>query len=296
MVTAAHVVEGAVQVDGRPYTGSVVGYDPAVDLAVLHINQKAFGASLRFADLDPAPGTKVAALGYPNGAALRMTEGTVVAVGGSVDVEGHHREDLLEFDADSQPGNSGGPVIDSDGRVVGVLIAGNPAGRAFAIPTSIVRENVADLDSMPTPPPVRCATTPLGPDDGAGAQLPTEDLTTAVASTLAHYFTGVNSGDFELAYSQFSARMRNNIPFHAFADGVSTSYDFGFDVVDADLHEHYSLLWLRFVSLQRSDKGPDGESCTQWSLIYELTRTPEGRFAIDGVSPADATSGHTPRA
>lgn len=302
VVTAAHVVDGAVavsvQVDGRPHTAWVTRIDPSIDLALLQIGQVAAGSSLQIAGTDPAGGTSVAALGYPEGTPLRMTEGSVVGRDRSVSIlDGSTLHGLLETDADAQRGNSGGPLIDRQGRVVGVVIAGDPrpSGQTFAVPASIIGPRVSEPDSMPIPAAVQCDGRLLGPEDDTAAQFPVEDLSREVARTLADYFVGINTGDYRLAYDQLSPRIRGGSRgFESFADGVSTSYDFGFDILDADLQPDYAWVWLEFVSLQDPALGPDGESCTEWSLVYEFVRADDRRFLIDRVSGRGDTSGHQP--
>lgn len=147
---------------------------------------------------------------------------------------------------------------------------------------------------MPAPTPAHCDGPLLGPDSDVSDQFPAEDLTREVAITLADYFFGINSGDYRLAYEQLSPRIRNNGTFESFADGVSTSHDFGFEFVAVDLQSDYAWVWLEFVSLQDAAHGPDGESCTEWSLEYELILAADGRFLIDRVAGRGGTSGHQP--
>lgn len=297
LLTAAHVVDGAVavsaQVDGEPHHAEVIGFDDSADLAVLEIDQGAAGTALQIADSDPVAGDQVAALGYPLGAPLRLTEGRVLAVDRPASVEGSVRYDLLESDAAGWNGNSGGPLVDRNGNVVGVVIAGPTNGsRTFAVKASEVRSR---MSAMPEPPTVTCEQPPLGPDDEAAAGLPgSTQLTDAVAETFAAYFSGINSGDYARAYDQLSPRLTRSDGFESFAEGVSTSYDFAFDVRDSDISSDSAFVWLEFVSLQDPDLGPDGESCTQWSLEYELVKSGDGRFLIDRVRGHEATSGHRP--
>lgn len=241
LVTAAHVVTGAVsvsvQVDGTPHVAEVAGIDESIDLATLRISGDASAAALQFSDAEPVVGDAVAALGYPSGTALRLTEGSVLSLDEPANVEGEVRRDLLESNASSRKGNSGGPLIDPAGDVVGVVIAGRKdATRSLAVQSSDVQPM---LSSMPPPSPHSCDEPPLGPDDRSAAGLPdASELTEAVAETFGAYFGGINSGAYAMAYDQFSPRLASPRGFDAFAAGVSTSYDFGFDVRDADFSPH----------------------------------------------------------
>ena len=80
----------------------------------------------------------------------------------------------------------------------------------------------------------------------------------------------------------------------SFAEGVSTSYDFSFDVRSVEETVDGPVVWLEFVSLQAPEYGPDGDSCTNWSLDYELTWLADGRLVIDRVTGHGDTSGHVP--
>lgn len=301
VVTAEHVVHGAVavsvQVDGVPYAADVVGVDEAADLAVLELHTAAAGQVFRFADADPERGDSVAALGYPDGDPLRLSEGTVDAVDQSKWIEDEMLHDLIGSDATSRPGNSGGPLIDAHGEVVGVVVAGQmpPGELSWAVQVSAVEPKVTNPAAMAPPAAAPCAEPPLGPDDQAVAGLPSEDeVGFEVALTFARYFGGINSGDYLDAYDQLSTRLRAGSTYEAFADGVSTSYDYGFEVRDAQLGQERPRVTLEFVSLQDPQYGPSGESCTVWLLEYELVRAVDGQFLIDEVNPPPGADAHMP--
>lgn len=297
LVTAAHLVNQAVsvsaQVDGTPRTAEVVGIDESADLAVLEIGEVASGTALAFAEADAQIGDAVAALGYPDGTALRLTEGHVLHVDQTVDVEGDLRHEVVESQVTARPGNSGGPLINVDGDVVGVVIARPEDGsRTIAVEASTVRSRIS---AMAPPSDISCEQPPLGPDDPDGTDFPdTTTLTDGVAATFAAYFAGINTGDYASAYDQLSPRLASPGGFDPFAEGVSTSYDFAFDVRAADLNDDTAHVWLEFVSLQDPAYGPDGEPCTQWSLDYQLVRGADNRFLIDHVTGHHGAPPHRP--
>jgi len=132
MVTSAHVVEGTTRggasfVDGWETGFDVVGRDRLSDLAVLKLE----GGDVPAAELGDASalvvGQLVVALGNPLGFSGSVSAGVVSAVGRSIaaNSEGHTRlvENVIQTDAALHPGNSGGPLADSAGRVVGVNTA-----------------------------------------------------------------------------------------------------------------------------------------------------------------------------
>lgn len=155
IVTNNHVVEGADEVsvhlrDGREYTAQVVGQDDKTDLALLKIDADDLEAA-KFGDSDGARvGDWVVAIGNPFGLGGTATAGIVSARGR--DIQSGPYDDYLQIDAPINQGNSGGPVFNTDGEVVGVNTAifspnGGSVGIGFAIPSNQVSDIIAELKS-----------------------------------------------------------------------------------------------------------------------------------------------------
>jgi serine protease Do len=144
LLTSAHVVAGrqrrgsAQFTDGRDFGFTVVGSDPLSDLAVL----RADGADLEAAHLGEADelrvGQLVVAIGNPHGFAGSVTAGVVSALGRSLPARSGRAvrviDNLIQTDASLNPGNSGGALVDSAGRVVGVNTAVAGVGLGLAVP------------------------------------------------------------------------------------------------------------------------------------------------------------------
>jgi Do/DeqQ family serine protease len=158
IVTNHHVVANASRlmvrtVDGREYNAEVVGSDPNTDIALIKVNpgQGEELPVINFADSDNVRvGDWVLALGNPLGFDFTVTAGIVSAKGRRVTPQAEHLESFIQTDAAINMGNSGGPLVDLLGRVVGVntMIAGGGnrfVGYGFAVPSNLAQRVVRDL-------------------------------------------------------------------------------------------------------------------------------------------------------
>lgn len=154
IVTNHHVVAGAqtVQVtltDGRKFDAEVLGSDPATDIALLSIKADvdlpfvSFGTSQSM-----RVGDEVVAVGNPFGLSSTVTSGIISAK--SRDINSGPYDEFIQTDAAINRGNSGGPLFNNDGDVIGVNTAiispgGGSVGIGFAVPSDVVRDVVAEL-------------------------------------------------------------------------------------------------------------------------------------------------------
>ena len=153
IVTNAHVIEQADEIavslsDGQTVNAEIVGKDEKTDIAVIRIKKEGLQAS-KLGDSDKVRvGEFVIAAGNPFGLSASITSGIVSAKGrGNVGITDY--EDFIQTDASINQGNSGGPLVNLDGEVIGINTAmlgrnGN-IGIGFAIPVNLVKDIVDDL-------------------------------------------------------------------------------------------------------------------------------------------------------
>jgi len=115
IVTASHVVEGSntmtVTLDGNPVATQIVGFDASGDVALLQSDSALPGPYIPLADSAPGVGERVAAIGFPLGAGLTLTQGSVSALGQDLTVNNNQLAGLVQTDTALNPGNSGGPLV-----------------------------------------------------------------------------------------------------------------------------------------------------------------------------------------
>ncbi len=154
ILTNNHVVDGADKItvtfsDGKIHEAKVLGKDPTFDLAVLKIDGKGTDFPvLELGDSDTTEvGEWVVAIGNPFGLEHTVTVGVVSAKNRSIHAGKVNFDGFLQTDAAINPGNSGGPLIDLNGRVVGINTAIVPyaQGIGFAVPVNMAKQVMDDL-------------------------------------------------------------------------------------------------------------------------------------------------------
>ena len=162
IVTAAHVVDGASTVkvtfsDGTTRTATVTGKDDATDVAVLKFNPS--GLNLHPLELGSSAslgvGDALAAIGSPFGYEESLSTGIVSGLDRTIQApNGFTVSHAVQTDAAMNPGNSGGPIVDSSGRVIGIAdqiatdgSAEQSSGVGFAVPIDLVKSELADLQA-----------------------------------------------------------------------------------------------------------------------------------------------------
>ncbi len=155
IVTNDHVVESAssfqvrIGVDTKPIPAKLMGKDPSSDLAVLKVDPGAVKGGLKPLELGDSnalePGDQAIAIGSPFGLEGTVTTGIVSSLGRTIEAPNKFPiANAIQTDAAINPGNSGGPLLDGNGRVIGVnsqirSSTGTNTGLGFAVPVATVK-------------------------------------------------------------------------------------------------------------------------------------------------------------
>ena len=161
VVTNDHVVSGSRQFrvrfgeDGEPVDAELLGTDPSSDLALLKVDPEAVEGGLQPLELgaseDLRPGDPAIAIGSPFGLEGTVTSGIVSSLGRTIQApNGFSISNAIQTDAAINPGNSGGPLLDAEGRVIGVNSQirtedGASAGVGFAVPVDEIKRALPAL-------------------------------------------------------------------------------------------------------------------------------------------------------
>jgi len=153
-LTNSHVIAGSSGIeaetsDGRTLIADLIGEDPATDLALLRLHSPSSFPSAELGDSNELRvGDFVLAVGSPFGLARSVTLGIVSALGRSLAGHGGRRiEGVIQTDAPLNPGNSGGPLLAHDGRVIGIntAVVQGSQGLCFAVPSNTAKFVVGEV-------------------------------------------------------------------------------------------------------------------------------------------------------
>ena len=176
ILTNYHVIADARQVEvtlhnRKKFKATVVGTDPAHDLAVIQIKAPALVPAVLGDSHNLQVGQKVYAIGNPFGLAGTMTRGIVSSIRPVREPNGAYIDEAIQTDAAINPGNSGGPLMNWHGEVIGINTmilsnVGQNAGIGFAIPINTAKAVLNDLVTLGRVrrPALGVRTIPIGPE------------------------------------------------------------------------------------------------------------------------------------
>lgn len=214
IVTNNHVIAGANAIEvtlnnNRTYPARLVGTDPATDVAIIKIEEQGLPV-IPFADSDKLRlGEWVLAIGSPYDLRSTITAGIVSAKGRSMPKDPNNPnefriESFIQTDAAVNPGNSGGALVNKEGKLVGVNTAiisqtGSYAGYSFAVPSNIVKRIADDLMDYGTVHRARLGVMMLPVNDEIAKELKLSSVNgvyiTDMASDSAAAEAGIKVGD-----------------------------------------------------------------------------------------------------
>ena len=226
VVTNNHVIKDAedilVRVDGdKEYKVKVIGADPLSDIAVLKIQSKDKFKSVKFGDSDKAKiGDWVLAIGNPFGFGGTVTSGIISAknrnLGGAIT----RYEDFIQTDASINVGNSGGPLFDMQGNVIGINTAilgqSGSIGIGFSIPSNSAKVIIDQLIEFGETKRgwlgVRIQYVTKEIADVEGLDKPKGALVASVAEDSPSDKAGIKSGDIILEFNKTPIKEMNELP------------------------------------------------------------------------------------
>ncbi len=325
VLTAAHVVRHSssldVAVGNQHRRGTVVGLQNDADLALVALSSPVTGHVFTLAPTDPEVGTDVVALGYALGGQLALAGPGLVSAQGEdtyqVDeVTGRHYDiaGMLRTTLPTNPGNSGGPVLDAQGRIVAVVsgsapstaVLGDsgqidlsvPSGIKYDTPASTVAPLLARWSTARHPVPVDdCSTsspTSTSPPAVSVRVVPGGALAEEVGALFQQYATAVNAQDIDRAFDLHATAWRDSQDRAAFRQGMKTSSYSDVRVLSVDKAADGSVTArVTFRTHQDAQWGPNGLVCSDWYLQYTLVRQ-DGGLRIDQSVPVPGHNAFTP--
>jgi serine protease Do len=242
IVTNNHVVEGASRItvnfqDGTQMAAKLIGVDPDSDVAVLRVSATGLAAAPVGTSSDLMIGESVIAVGNPFGLSGSVTTGVISALGRSVPSkeEGRTFTDFIQTDASINPGNSGGPLLNIEGKVVGIntAIYANAQGIGFAIPVDRARKVIQDIlrYGQVHSAWIGAVTATLTPEEAkrTGARVPHGALVARVFSGSPAQAAGLRAGDVITSVGGRAVDSRE--AFSTYTATVSSGQPLGLSVV-----------------------------------------------------------------
>ena len=224
VITNNHVIQGAEDIyirldDGREYKAKVIGADPLSDIAVLKMDSKEKFIPVKFGDSDKARiGDWVIAIGNPLGLSGTVTSGIISARNRDIGVNRY--EDFIQTDASINVGNSGGPLFNMDGDVIGINTAifgrGGSIGIGFAIPSNGAKKVIEQLIKFGETKRgwlgVRIQTVSKEIADAEKLDRPRGALVASVAENSPSDKAGIKAGDIILEFDGKLINTMNELP------------------------------------------------------------------------------------
>ncbi|WP_156035266.1 S1C family serine protease [Terrabacter tumescens] len=306
VMTANHVAAGASAITLQFADGvtraRIVGLDPTTDSALLRTDDAITDKALPLARALPDLGESVGVLGFPlQTYELRFTEGSVSGLHEPVSYDGGPEIDAMVTDSAINGGNSGGPVLDSSGKVIG-LVSGHrlwvtgdrspePAqGQGYLIPGTDLATNLDRWRSLPEQPLADCG----DPYDAAGAERTIEvnvasddAVASDIARSLLVHGEAINTGNYDAAWQVFTRRMQRKLQsVDSWSAGLGTSYWKGISIQRVTGSAAAKVVRTILRTEQSAENGHDGQTCSVWVIDYGMIRVAGAWLINSAKSPS----------
>lgn len=309
VMTAAHVIDGAasitVQQGASEASANTVALDRQHDSALIRMKSPGVTAkALPLRDQDPPKGSALGILGYPLGTHdLRITTGILSGVDESIRYEGDvsaqiAAEHSYVTDAVINGGNSGGPVLDLNGTVIG-LVTGKAIGRSgnaiegtgFVVPARYLADNLANWRNITEVMVLNCGggAPPSSRSSEREFEVTIDGVTTpkalGIRNVLQEHGRAINRGQYSEAWRLFTPRMKNDIgSYDSWRGKLSSAFWINATLLGVrDDDNGRSLADVRLQTRQEPRDGYEGQSCSEYYNRYRMVRE-SGQWRIDKVS------------
>lgn len=311
VMTAAHVVKGAATIsvrteDGEPSSAVIWGIAENNDAALLSVPALSSPATLQLADALPVRGAELAVLGFPLWAnTVQVSNGLMSGLPDSVDYADQHVDAAFTTNAETNGGNSGGPVLDATGNVVGMISGGQNwedadhsrpvEGRNYVIPSTDLRPWLEKWSSAQVEVPLESCETDVEPGyPTESADYPViintdHPMAAEFAQKLYTFGLSINSGSYESAFHLYDEDLQARVGGLAgWSTGMTSSYWLRLTILDVVQDGDSYQVDIALRTNQAADRGPDGQTCSDWTLEYTFVPSARGWLVHEAKGEAVA--------
>ena len=291
VVTAAHVVADGRTISVQTPDGQTVSSHPVLisaetDTAVLHLDDPLETSQVfSLADEVPARGSELAVIGYPFGEyELSITNGIVSRLPGPVDYGDQVVERAFTSNAATNGGNSGGPVIDHSGQVIGLVSGGRNwdrdrpvEGVNYMIPVTDIGRSVSAASSLSQSLVVPCDEDVEAPEEaeGSGPTLTVDEdseIANVVGQLLFTHGQAVNTGSYVAAFELFTqAAQRRLGGLELWSQGLAESSWDEVAIHSVAMSSSGQSATARVTLTTRQPADGSTTECSVWAMAYEIS-------------------------
>ena len=308
VMTAAHVVDGVRDVSVRTENGDIttaeiVALDLSEDAALVRTDEALPGAPMVLEEEPLRQGAELAALGYPlQATSVKIARGIISGLNDSVDYGDFTVDNVFTTDAATNPGNSGGPVVNREGQVIGLVSGGrnwtddtenrNPVqGVNYMVPVTELAPRLDRWKARSAAEPTECDEEGAAPADEDVKLQVTVDSRHADASDIAQslflHGSGINQGSYESAWTMFTRAMQGRMGgLDQWQRNLKSSYWTDLTVTEVERSGDRAVAAVALTTEQEAEDGPANQTCSRWRFHYRM-RLIDGVWLVDRA-PVDS--------